>query len=157
MTCGKRYTYRIMNGRHASALLRLQHVHVPLPLQAAPMEEALQTLLGKHDFAAFQASGGTAKTTVRTIHSAHITQEGDTFTMIVEGDAFLYNMVRIIAGTLIEIGHGKLGTDAFAQAIATVNRLCLGPTAPAHVLELTKETYPETAFMAPEAIRWHKE
>ena len=74
MTCGKQYTYRMINTRHGSAIRRNTHVHVPLALELAPMQRAAKTLLGTHDFAAFQASGGTAKTTVRTIHKAEITR-----------------------------------------------------------------------------------
>ena len=157
MTCGKRYTYRIINCRHGSAIRRHTHVHVPVALDIAPMQEAAKTLLGTHDFAAFQASGGTAKTTVRTIRMAEITQAGDEFILVIEGDAFLYNMVRIIAGTLIEIGHHKRGTDAFLRAYETLDRLELGVTAPPHGLELTTVYYPDAAFTLPDAIRWHED
>ena len=157
MTGGKTYTYRIINSRHGSALKRNTHLHVPVPLDIAPMERAAQTLLGQHDFAAFQASGGTAKTTVRTMRSVSLTRAGDEITFILEGDAFLYNMVRIIVGTLIEIGHGRRGEDAFLRAYETSDRLALGVTAPPHGLELTKVHYPEAAFIRPEDIRWHEE
>ena len=157
MTGGKTYTYRIINSRHGSALHRNTHLHVPVPLDTAPMERAAQTLLGQHDFAAFQASGGTAKTTVRTMRSVSLTRTGDEITFILEGDAFLYNMVRIIVGTLVEIGHGKRGEDAFLRAYETGDRLALGVTAPPHGLELTKVHYPEAAFIRPEDIRWHEE
>lgn len=157
MTCGKQYTYRMVNTRHASARRRHSHVHVPLPLMMEPMRRAAQTLLGKHDFAAFQASGGTAKTTVRTIHRADLVQQGDEVTLIIEGDAFLYNMVRIIAGTLIEIGYGRRGEDAFTRAFASLSRLDLGVTAPPHGLELTRVDYPEAAFRMPLDIKWHED
>lgn len=157
MTCGKQYTYRIINSRHGSAIRRNTHAHVPIPLDMAPMALAAQTLLGRHDFAAFQASGGTAKTTLRTIHSAQLTRQGDEITLTIEGDAFLYNMVRIIAGTLIEIGQHRRGEDAFTRAIASGSRLDLGVTAPPHGLELTRVDYPEAAFTLPDAIRWHQE
>lgn len=157
MTCGKQYTYRIINSRHGSAIRRNTHTHVPVPLDMAPMERAAQTLLGKHDFAAFQASGGTAKTTVRTIHRADLIRQGDEITLTIEGDAFLYNMVRIIAGTLIEIGQHRRGEDAFTRAISSGSRLDLGVTAPPHGLELTRVDYPETAFTFPDTIRWHEE
>lgn len=155
MTCGKRYTYRIINSRHGSALLRLTHVHVPVPLDAERMHQAAQALLGQHDFAAFQASGGTAKTTVRTIRAAQVMRTGDEIVLTVEGDAFLYNMVRIIAGTLIEIGQGKRGMDAFERALRSHDRLDLGVTAPAHGLELTRVDYPAAAFVLPESVKWH--
>ena len=157
MTCGKRYTYRIVNSRHASAIRRNTHVHVPLPLDLAPMQEAAKQLLGTHDYAAFQAAGGTAKTTIRTITSAELVRVGDEIILIVEGDAFLYNMVRIIAGTLIEIGLGRRSVNAFSEAYETLDRLSLGVTAPPQGLELTKVYYPEAAFVLPEDIKWHED
>lgn len=134
MTCGKRYTYRIINSRHGCALTRLNHVHVPVPLDDHLMADALNDILGEHDFAAYQASGGTANTTIRTIHSVNLWRNGDVITFTVEGNAFLYNMVRIIAGTLIEIGQGKREPSAFRDSFITLNRLSLGQTAPAHGL-----------------------
>ena len=155
MTSGKRYTYRIINSRHASALRRNSHVHVPVPLDISLMRVAAPQLLGKHDFAAYQAAGGTAKTTVRTIRSVQLDQMGDEIILTVEGDAFLYNMVRIIAGTLIEIGQGKRSMNAFSEAFETLDRLSLGVTAPPHGLELTKVYYPDEAFLFPEQVKWH--
>ena len=155
MTCGKRYTYRIINSRHASALKRNSHVHVPVPLDMELMRQALPHLLGKHDYAAYQAAGGTANTTIRTIHAATLDKLSDEIILTVEGDAFLYNMVRIIAGTLIEIGQGKRSVNAFAEAYETKNRLSLGLTAPPHGLELTEVFYPEAAFLLPEQVKWH--
>ena len=157
MTAGKRYTYRICNSRHGTALGRNLSAHVPLPLEESLMQSAAQTLLDTHDFAAFQASGGTAKTTVRTMRMAEVTRQGDDLTLVVEGDAFLYNMVRIIAGTLIEIGLRRRGTDAFLRAFDTMDRLALGVTAPACGLELTKVYYPEAALRTPEIVRWHED
>ena len=155
MTSGKRYTYRIINSRHASALRRNSHVHVPVPLDIGLMRQAAPQLLGKHDFAAFQATGGTAKTTIRTIRSVTLDRLGDEIILTVEGDAFLYNMVRIIAGTLIEIGQGKRHVNAFTEALETLDRLSLGVTAPPHGLELTQVYYPEEAFILPEQVKWH--
>ena len=157
MTCGKRYTYRIVNSRHASAIRRNTHVHVPLPLELAPMQEAAKQLLGTHDYAAFQAASGTAKTTIRTITKADLVQFGDEIILTVEGDAFLYNMVRIIAGTLIEIGLGRRTVNAFSEAYETLDRLSLGVTAPPQGLELTKVYYPEAAFVLPEQVKWHED
>jgi len=157
ITCGKRYTYRIINNRHGSALCRLNHVHVPVPLDEDRMRAALQDILGQHDFAAFQASGGTANTTVRTITAVDLKRDGDVITFTVEGNAFLYNMVRIIAGTLIEIGQDKRDPGSFAESFRTLDRLSLGQTAPAHGLELTEVFYPEEAFQDPELVRWHLE
>ena len=139
---GKRYTYRIHNAPHASALWRNVTAHVPQKLDAAKMRQSLTDLLGIHDFRAFQAAGGTAKTTVRTLTQASLEQNGSELTLTVCGNAFLYNMVRIIAGTLIDIGMGRLDSDAFARALHSGNRLDLGVTAPACGLELSQISYP---------------
>ncbi len=138
---GKQYVYRIHNAPHASALCRHLTTHVPVPLDAPAMSRALPALLGTHDFAAFQASGGTAKTTVRTLTQAALTHDGDELTLTVSGNAFLYNMVRMIAGTLVEVGKGKLSEDCFLRALSTGDRLALGPTAPAAGLTLVRVYY----------------
>ena len=156
LTSGKTYTYRIWNARHGSALRRNTHWHIPVPLEEAPVRAALETLTGTHDFAAFQAAGGTAKTTVRKLYSADLEISGSEWILTVSGNAFLYNMVRIIAGTIAEIGLGKRGADAFCRAFETKDRLALGMTAPAHGLELTKVFYPDKAFTDPVALRWHE-
>ena len=139
---GKRYTYRIHNAPHASALWRNVTAHVPQKLDVPKMRQSLTDLLGIHDFRAFQAAGGTAKTTVRTLTQASLEQNGSELTLTVCGNAFLYNMVRIIAGTLIDIGMGRLDSDAFARALHSGNRLDLGVTAPACGLELSQISYP---------------
>ena len=157
MTAGKTYTYRILNSRHGTAIRRNNTVHVPVPLDPVPMKKAVLTLLGTHDFSAFQAAGGTAKTTIRTIYGATLDQSGEDFTFTISGNAFLYNMVRIIVGTLIEIGQYKRSPDAFVKAFASGNRLDLGVTAPPHGLELTEVRYPDSAFTSPDDIRWHEE
>ena len=157
LSAGKTYTYRILNNRHGSALARNTCWHVPVPLQLDLMRSAVRTLPGTHDFAAFQAAGGSAKTTVRTLLAADLAGQGDLITLTVSGNAFLYNMVRIIAGTLVEIGLNKLGPDAFNRAFVSLNRLDLGQTAPARGLELTEVRYAPEAFFHPELLRWHQE
>ena len=137
----KRYTYRIHNAPHASALMGDVTAHVPRPLDLSSMREGLCALPGTHDFAAFQAAGGTARTTVRTITEARLRREGALITLTVCGNAFLYNMVRIIAGTLVDIGMGRLDPGAFSRALQTGDRLALGVTAPARGLELTRVEY----------------
>jgi len=141
---GKTYTYRIHNAPHPSALYRNYMAHVPVKLNLDAMREATKDLFGTHDFAAFQAAGGTAKTTVRTLTHIELTREDERLTLLVQGNAFLYNMVRIIAGTLLEIGRGKLDVLCFRKAFETGDRLCLGPTAPACGLELTQVFYPHS-------------
>ena len=138
---GKIYTYRIFNNRHASAIRRNITTHIPVYINEDRMREAAQRLIGVHDFGAFQAAGGTAKSTIREIHSIDVTRTGDDITMVVRGNAFLYNMVRIMAGTLIAIGQGRLPADCLNEALETQNRLVLGVTAPPSGLELTRIFY----------------
>ena len=142
---GKRYRYQIHNQPHAPALERHYRWHVPLPLDLIRMRREAQTVLGTHDFAAFAASGSCAKDTVRTVTAITIGQEGELVTLFVEGNGFLYNMVRILAGTLTDIGCGKCAEGAIAKALANTDRLALGQTAPAHGLTLMRVWYPENA------------
>ena len=139
--CGKVYTYTFFNARHANAVGRLYSAHVPLPLDAEKMNEEAQALLGTHDFAAFAASGSVVKSTVRTIYRVKVERSGDYVTLTVFGNGFLYNMVRIIAGTLMEVGTGKRESGAIARAIETGDRLALGQTAPAQGLTLQRVLY----------------
>lgn len=138
---GKRYRYLFHAHPHASAINRLTRAHIIYPLDVDRMQREAQTLVGTHDFAAFAASGSVVKDTVRTIYRADLSRDGDEVKLIVEGNGFLYNMVRIIAGTLVGVGTGKLEPGAFAKAIETGNRLDLGVTAPAHGLTLMEVFY----------------
>ena len=142
----KTYTYRIHNAPHASALYRNLTAHVPVLLDDRLMHEAAQALAGTHDFAAYCAAGGSARTTVRTIRQIGVRREGERVTLTVTGNAFLYNMVRIIAGTLIDVGHGKLPPECLQTALTSLDRLDLGVTAPACGLELTEVRYPASAL-----------
>ena len=138
---GKTYQYRMHNSPHASALYRNLSAHVPVRLNDRLMDEAARILLGTHDFAAFAAAGGSAKTTVRTITDIRVQRLDETVLLTVSGNAFLYNMVRIIAGTLIDIGHGRLAPDALQKALDTGDRLQLGVTAPPQGLTLVEVRY----------------
>ena len=140
-TKGKRYRYLFHAAPHAGALTRNTHAHVIYPLDVEKMQAEAQDLVGTHDFAAFAANGSVVKDTVRTIYRAEVTREGSEIRLIVEGSGFLYNMVRIIAGTLIGVGSGKLEPGAFRRAIASGDRLDLGITAPAHGLTLMEVFY----------------
>lgn len=140
-SCGKVYTYTFYNARHANAVGRLYSAHVPLHLDEGKMHEEAQAMLGTHDFAAFAASGSVVKSTVRTIYRVKVERSGDYVTLTVLGNGFLYNMVRIIAGTLMEIGTGKRERGAIARALETGDRLALGQTAPAQGLTLQRVLY----------------
>ena len=111
------------------------------------MRKALETVLGTHDFAAFRSTGSEVKDTVRTISSAALCseeKEGATFYYLtVTGNGFLYNMVRILAGTLFSVGRGELPSDVFLRAFENKERKTLGKTAPACGLTLFSVKYPE--------------
>ena len=146
-TKGKRYRYLFYDDHHAGALNRFTHAHSIYRLDEARMQAEANALIGAHDFAAFAASGSVVKDTVRTIWRADVTRQDHDVQLIVEGSGFLYNMVRIIAGTLRDIGSGKLQPGALKRAIETGDRLDLGVTAPAHGLTLMEVFYelPESA------------
>ena len=143
---GKRYRYLFYDAPHAGALNRNTHAHSIYPLDEAIMQAEADALIGTHDFAAFAASGSVVKDTVRTIWRADVSRDGHDVALIVEGSGLLYNMVRIIAGTLRDVGSGKLPPEALKRAIETGDRLDLGVTAPACGLELTDVRYPEEAL-----------
>lgn len=138
---GKTYRYQIENAPHATATERLYRAHVAKPLDVALMRRAAMDALGEHDFAAFAAAGSKAKTTVRDIREIALEKQDERIDLTVSGRSFLYNMVRILAGTLIYVGMGKLPPDAIARALETKNRLDLGVTAPAKGLTLVRVDY----------------
>ncbi len=138
---GKVYRYSVWNARHASALHRLTHAHIPVPLDFDAMVAEANPLVGTHDFAAFQAAGAVAKTTTRTIHRIALFREGPRIDILVHGNAFLYNMVRIVAGTLIDVGRRQVAPGAMEKALKSLDRLDLGVTAPAHGLTLLRVFY----------------
>lgn len=141
---GKTYRYLIHNAPHASALGRNTHAHVIYPLDLDRMRREARAALGAHDFAAFAASGSIVKDTVRTVTDIQIARgegDGEEIRMLVSGDGFLYNMVRILAGTLIAVGGGKLPPGAVERALQSKSRLDLGPTAPACGLTLMEVHY----------------
>lgn len=138
---GKRYRYLFYDARHAGALNRFTHAHSIYPLDEGLMRAEASVLVGTHNFAAFAASGSAVRDTVRTIWRADVIREGHDVRLMIEGNGFLYNMVRIIAGTLRDVGSGKLEPGALKRAIETGDRLDLGVTAPAHGLTLMKVFY----------------
>ena len=139
--CGKVYRYTFCNARHACAIGRQYKAHAPMPMDAERMHEEAQSLCGRHDFAAFAASGSVAKSTVRTIYRARVERQGEDVVLTVLGDGFLYNMVRILAGTLCEVGAGRMQPDAIPGILASRDRSQAGPTLPAKGLFLEKVDY----------------
>ena len=117
---------------------------VPYKLDIEKMKASAPTFEGTHDFCAFMAAGGDQKTTVRTIRNCSVEQDADMpelITVSVEADAFLYNMVRIITGTLIEIGMGKIEPEELMDIINSGDRKRCGLTAPPQGLFLKNVYY----------------
>lgn len=132
----KTYEYRILNRTFRMPTRRLDTYFYHYPLDVEQMSEAASYLIGTHDFASFCAANAQVKSTVRTIYSCTAQKENDIITIRVTGNGFLYNMVRIIAGTLIEVGAGKRRPEEIKDILAAENRDAAGPTAPAQGLTM---------------------
>jgi tRNA pseudouridine38-40 synthase len=112
----KTYVYRIWNAPVADVFAYETHAHVAAPLDAEAMQRGAQALVGEHDFRAFTVAAPEVKTTVRTIEAIDVVRNGDAVVLTVTADGFLRNMVRRIAGTLIEVGRGSLEAVSFSEA-----------------------------------------
>ena len=130
----KLYRYTIYAGRHRPVLQLAQCWHIPRELDVAAMNQAAQQLVGTKDFKSFATAKDRREETVRTIFRCEVTTEGDWIYVDVEGDAFLYNMVRNIVGTLVEVGAGRWTPERMPEIIAAKNRTAAGPLAPAQGL-----------------------
>ena len=130
----KLYRYTIYAGRHRPVLKLAQCWHIPRPLDVAAMNQAAQRLLGTQNFKSFATAKDRREETVRTIFRCDVTAEGESIYVDVEGDAFLYNMVRNIVGTLVEVGAGRWKPERIPEIIEAKNRTAAGPLAPAQGL-----------------------
>lgn len=148
----KAYAYRIWRSPLPSPFWRNRALHVVPELDLGACRAALPPVVGRHDFAAFRDTGSSAKTTIRTVTRALLEDRpvppshpagGEFITVRLEGNGFLYHMVRIIVGTLIEVGLGRRPAEVVARALESGNRDDLGPTAPAHGLWLERVSYGE--------------
>lgn len=135
----KLYRYRIWNGAVRSPLRAARFARVAEPLDVGAMRRAAGAFVGTHDFAAFRASGSSARTSVRTIGSIAIEgRSGDEIAVDVIGEGFLRHMVRNLVGTLIEVGRGRFPVEAAERILASRDRREAGPTAPALGLTLVR-------------------
>lgn len=132
----KTYEYRILNRRFRMPTRRLDTYFYYHPLDVEQMQEAARVLEGEHDFKSFCSIHSQAETTVRTIYSCAVEKTDDIITIRVTGNGFLYNMVRIIAGTLVKVGAGELAPAQMQDILAAADRSAAGPTAPAHGLTM---------------------
>ena len=134
----KTYEYRIYRAQFPMPVKRLYSLFTYYELDVNRMQEAAAYLEGEHDFKSFCSIHTQTETTVRTITDLSVKKEGSLITIRVTGTGFLYNMVRIIAGTLIEVGNGKYPPEHIKEILQHCDRSCAGPTAPARGLTLVE-------------------
>ena len=127
--CRKTYEYRILNTAMPDPMRRLYCAHVSFPLDENIMAEGAAHLVGEHDFTSFSSVHAQVQTRVRTIFSAEVERHGDEILIRVCGNGFLYNMVRIIAGTLVELGRGACAAEDIKRMLDAKDRQAAGPTA----------------------------
>ena len=137
----KTYVYRIWNSDEPNVFERKWMLALPQPLDIEAMRRAAGALLGEHDFSAFCANRHMKKTAVRNLKAAEITRMGDEIRIALTADGFLYHMVRILVGTLLEIGEGKRSAEDMGAILASRDRMEAGPTAPAQGLTLWSVNY----------------
>ncbi len=132
----KTYEYRILNCRFRQPLERRTSYFYYYPLDVRAMQKAAAYLVGEHDFTSFASVHAQTNTYVRMIYALDVVREGDMIRIRVQGNGFLYNMVRIIAGTLIQVGAGIKKPEDMESILAGKDRELAGPTAPAHGLTM---------------------
>ncbi|MDP9001141.1 MAG: tRNA pseudouridine(38-40) synthase TruA [Myxococcota bacterium] len=145
---GKRYRYRLLVDPVRDPRWRTRAWRVP-ELDVRAMSAEANAARGLHNFASFRATGDARATTARTLTRVHVEREADPriIAVVVEGDAFLYHMVRILVGTMVDVARGRLAAGAIARAISAGDRRSAGTTAPAHglVLERVSVDVPDSA------------
>lgn len=143
----KTYSYTIYNSRNENPIKRRYQVWEREPLDVLAMEEAMQYFVGTHDFTTFCSIKHESNTTIRTINKVAINSKDKEITLIFTGDGFLYHMVRIMVGTLIEVGKGKRMPKNIQQILLEKERELAGPTAPGHGLVLEKVVYTDDTLL----------
>lgn len=132
----KTYEYRILNRRFPDPTRRLDTYFYHRDLNVTSMQEAAGYLVGEHDFKSFASVHMQSETSVRTIYECTVEKQKDIICIRVKGNGFLYNMVRIIAGTLIKVGEGDITPEQIPVILEACDREAAGPTAPAHGLTM---------------------
>lgn len=134
----KTYEYQIWNHPFPNPMNRRYSAFVYVPLDEKRMQQAADHLVGEHDFTSFCSVATQVESKVRTIYSLNVSREGELITIRVQGNGFLYNMVRIIAGTLIKVGQGAIEPEQLPKILAAMDRQAAGPTAPPEGLTLVE-------------------
>ena len=140
----KEYVYQIWNGRARNPFLTDRSWHCPKPIDDEAlfrMQAAAKKFVGKKDFASFMAADSKIKDSVRTVMDANVMRQGDLITFRVSADGFLYNMVRIFTGTLVDVAYGRISVDDIEKIIAACDRKKAGSTAPPDGLFLNRVVY----------------
>ena len=137
----KTYRYIINNSQYGSSIYRNLEYFIPNPLNLTAMQKAVKYFEGEHDFKAFKASGTSSKSSIRTIYKAEVKKQQDRIIIELTGNGFLYNMVRIIAGTLVEVGLEKIKPEEIPNIIEAKERNKAGKTLPPYALYLVKVEY----------------
>ena len=138
---GKRYMYYMWNGAVRSPFWKGHALYLHAPLNEKTMNETASLFLGTHDFSAFCSAGSAVEDKCRTVTRSEVRRDGDMVTYTVEANCFLYNMVRIMVGTILDVHAGRLTDEDVRQALLPGNRHCAGATAPAHGLFLDDVFY----------------
>ncbi len=138
---GKEYLYQIYNDRYRNPFFEQRALLYPYYLDETLLNREAQSFLGKHDFSGFCSAGSEVIDRIRTIRSVGVSREDNVVTLRISGDGFLYNMVRIIVGTLISVNEGKIPQGSIPEIIDSRDRLRAGITAPAQGLYLNKVFY----------------
>ncbi|MFQ9516534.1 MAG: tRNA pseudouridine(38-40) synthase TruA [Eubacterium sp.] len=139
----KTYEYRILNRRFPDPLQRFYTHFVYMPLDVEKMKEAAAYIVGEHDFASFCSSGSQVESTIRTVYTLEVFREEDVISIRISGNGFLYNMVRIIVGTLMKVGFGVYPPEHVKEIVEAKDRYQAGPKAPACGLTLIGIEYGE--------------
>lgn len=137
----KTYRYIINNSKQGTAIYRGLEVHMSNKLNVEDMKKAVKYFEGEYDFSSFKSSGTSSKDAVRKIHKAKLSEDGEKIIIELTGSGFLYNMVRIIAGTLVDVGLGKISPNDIPEIIESKDRKRAGKTLPAHGLYLMNVKY----------------
>ena len=137
----KTYGYFIDNSEQGTAIYRNITYHISQPLNVEAMQKSVNYLVGEHDFSSFKSSGTSSKSSVRTIYSAQVVKEQERVVIVLTGNGFLYNMVRIISGTLVEVGLGNIKPEQVKNILEAKDRQQAGKTLPAQGLFLMNVEY----------------